>query len=145
MDYTHDMQDSFDSKATPIKEPSVKAYHTFNDMRFFNFPLANGTQVQTCPAALGYGFAAGTSDWPGPLDFTQGANSTMGQNPLWAVVSGVLSTPTPQQKAVCLLIYPYLTVYDLKRLTTQIVSRTKTNFVECRAFGISICMVTQHS
>jgi neutral ceramidase len=69
-------------------------------MRFFKFPLADGTIVQTCPAALGYGFAAGTTDWPGPLDFTQGANSTMGQNPLWAVVSGVLSTPTPEQRAV---------------------------------------------
>ena len=93
-------QDSFDSNSTPVTEPSVKAYHTFKDMRFYKFPLANGTIAQTCPAALGYGFAAGTTDWPGPLDFTQGANSTLGQNPLWAVVSGVLSTPTAEQKAV---------------------------------------------
>lgn len=31
-------------------------------MRYYKFPLANGTIVQTCPAGLGYGFAAGTTD-----------------------------------------------------------------------------------
>lgn len=69
-------------------------------MRYYKFPLTNGTVVQTCPAALGYGFAAGTSDWPGPLDFTQGNNDSNAQNPFWAVVSGVVSTPSPNQKAV---------------------------------------------
>jgi len=70
-------------------------------MRFFKFPLANGSIAQSCPAALGYAFAAGTTDWPGPLDFTQGNNNSMSQNPFWAIVSGVVSTPTPEQKAVC--------------------------------------------
>lgn len=52
--------------------------------------------MQTCPAALGYSFAAGTSDGPGAFDFTQndpGAPS----NPLWSVVSGLLRVPTAQQ------------------------------------------------
>lgn len=99
-------QDSFETKSTPVKDPSVKAYHTFNDMRFFKFPLANGSIAQSCPAALGYAFAAGTTDWPGPLDFTQGNNNSMSQNPFWAIVSGVVSTPTPEQKAVCPLQWP---------------------------------------
>lgn len=79
---------------------SVKAYHTFNDMRFFKFPLSNGTVVQSCPAALGYAFAAGTSDWPGPLDFTQSNNDSNSQNPFWKIVSGVVKIPSSEQKAV---------------------------------------------
>lgn len=71
-------------------------------MQYYKFPLANGTTVQTCPAALGYAFAAGTTDWPGPLDFTQNNNNSNNQNPFWAAVSGVLSTPTPEQVAVCI-------------------------------------------
>lgn len=32
-----------------------------------------GTEVvKTCPAAMGFGFAAGTTDGPGAFDFTQG-------------------------------------------------------------------------
>lgn len=52
----------------------------------------------TCPAALGYSFAAGTSDWPGAFDFTQGDSGAPDANPLWRVVSGVLREPTPKQK-----------------------------------------------
>ena len=98
--FSSQFQDSFDSRSTPVKDTSVKAYHTFNDMRYYKFPLANGTTVQTCPAALGYGFAAGTTDGPGPFDFTQGNNDSNVQNPLWQVVSGLLRTPTEEQKKV---------------------------------------------
>lgn len=66
-------------------------------MRFFNFTLPNGTIAETCPAALGYGFAGGTSDGPGAFDFTQNDPDSNSQNPFWALVSGVLSTPTPDQ------------------------------------------------
>ena len=67
-------------------------------MRYFKFPLDNGTVVQTCPAALGYSFAAGTSDGPGAFDFTQG-DSGAPNNPLWQVVSGLLRVPSPAQVA----------------------------------------------
>jgi neutral ceramidase len=66
-------------------------------MQFYSFPLPNGTQVQTCPAALGYGFAGGTTDGPGAFDFIQGDNSSTPQNPFWAAVSGLLTTPTAAQ------------------------------------------------
>lgn len=33
--------------------------------------LPNGNISHTCPAALGYSFAAGTTDGPGQFDFTQ--------------------------------------------------------------------------
>lgn len=67
-------------------------------MRYFKFPLDNGTMVQTCPAALGYSFAAGTTDGPGAFDFTQ-ADSGAPSDPLWEVVSDLLRTPSPEQTA----------------------------------------------
>ncbi|KAL2172144.1 hypothetical protein VTG60DRAFT_145 [Thermothelomyces hinnuleus] len=66
-------------------------------MQYYTFPLDNGTVVQTCPAALGYSFAAGTSDWPGAFDFTQG-DSGSPDNPLWQVVSALLRAPSAKQK-----------------------------------------------
>jgi neutral ceramidase len=68
-------------------------------MQYFQFQLPNGTSVQTCPAALGYAFAAGTTDGPGPFDFTQNEPGTPTANPLWALVSKALKDPTPQQAA----------------------------------------------
>ena len=38
--------------------------------------LANGSTSHTCPPALGYSFAAGTTDGPGEFDFTQVSDST---------------------------------------------------------------------
>ncbi|EPE24469.1 hypothetical protein GLAREA_08321 [Glarea lozoyensis ATCC 20868] len=93
------LYDKFDSVATPVQDASVKAYHTFNDMTFFKFPHSNGSIVQTCPAALGYAFAGGTTDGPGAFDFTQSNNDSNAQNPLWVIVSSVLKAPSPEQKA----------------------------------------------
>ena len=39
--------------------------HSFVDMSNKTVTLANGEVVTTCPAALGYSFAAGTTDGPG--------------------------------------------------------------------------------
>ncbi|KAF4624847.1 hypothetical protein G7Y89_g13319 [Cudoniella acicularis] len=93
------LYDTFDTVATPVQDPSVKAYHTFNDMSYFKFTLPNGTTVQTCPAALGYSFAAGTSDGPGAFDFTQSDNNTNAQNPVWVIVSSVIKAPSAEQVA----------------------------------------------
>ncbi|OAQ73836.1 neutral/alkaline nonlysosomal ceramidase [Pochonia chlamydosporia 170] len=90
---------SLGTSGTAVVGSSVKAFHFFHDMRFWNFTLPNGKQAQTCPAALGYSFAAGTSDWPGAFDFTQGDSGEPNANPLWKLVSGLLRTPTAQQKA----------------------------------------------
>lgn len=87
-------------KMTPIHGSWVKTFHRFHNMSNFHFQLPNGTEVETCPAALGYSFAAGTSDGPGAFDFTQhdgGPNTT---SPVWKVVSGLLKAPSEEQK-VC--------------------------------------------
>lgn len=87
------------NKLAPVRGNWVKSFHTFHNMSNFHFALPNGTEVRTCPAALGYSFAAGTSDGPGAFDFTQhdgGPNTT---SPVWRVVSGLLKAPTEDQKA----------------------------------------------
>lgn len=70
-------------------------------MAYWNFSLPNGTEVTTCPAALGYAFAAGTSDGPGVPGFTQATSHepirTM-QSRLWAFFFGLFSTPSTRQK-----------------------------------------------
>jgi len=92
------LYDSLDSASTAVVGPSVRSFHYFQDMQYYKFPLENGTMVQTCPAALGYSFAAGTSDGPGAFDFTQG-DSGAPNNPLWQIVSGLLRVPSPAQAA----------------------------------------------
>ena len=87
-----------DKSGTPLVGTSVKGFHFFHDMRYWNFQLPNGQMAQTCPAALGYSFAAGTSDWPGAFDFTQGDSGEPNANPIWKVVSGLIKTPTKEQK-----------------------------------------------
>lgn len=77
---------------------TVKSFHFFHDMTFWEFQLPDGTTAKTCPAGLGYSFAAGTSDWPGFADFTQGDSGDPDANPFWAVVSGFLRTPSAEQK-----------------------------------------------
>ncbi|ESZ90091.1 neutral ceramidase precursor [Sclerotinia borealis F-4128] len=92
------LYDTLDTVGTPVVDGSVKSFHFFQDMQFYDFPLANGSIVQTCPAALGYSFAAGTSDGPGAFDFTQN-DPGVPSNPLWSVVSGLLKVPSAQQVA----------------------------------------------
>lgn len=52
-----------------------------------------GEYFKTCNAALGYSFAAGTTDGPGAFDFTQGStNSTQ----LWNAVRNLLRKPSDE-------------------------------------------------
>jgi neutral ceramidase len=92
------LYDSLGQKGTPITGSSVKSFHTFQDMSNFIFPLANGTYVRTCPAALGYSFAAGTSDGPGAFDFTQNDPNAPNASPVWRVVSGLIKAPSKHQQ-----------------------------------------------
>mmetsp|Transcript_3603 Transcript_3603/g.7287 ORF Transcript_3603/g.7287 Transcript_3603/m.7287 type:complete len:703 (+) Transcript_3603:1028-3136(+) len=84
------------SKATEKLEGKVDYRHSFLDMRNKEVVLSDGSTGRTCPAALGYSFAAGTTDGPGMFDFTQGTNSS---SPFWNVVSGFISKPTEEEKA----------------------------------------------
>jgi neutral ceramidase len=74
---------------------NVAFRHSFVDMSNRNVTLENGDVVRTCPAALGYGFAAGTTDGPGEFDFRQGQNTS---NPFWNLIGGFLSPPSGEQK-----------------------------------------------
>ena len=82
-----------------VNGPSVKSLHTFQDFSVLNFTHPNGSHVSTCPAALGYSFAAGTTDGPGAFDFKQNNTGSPNANPVWSVVSGFLRTPSPEQNA----------------------------------------------
>lgn len=83
----------------PVKGPWVKSFHIFHDMSNFTFALHNGSVVSTCPAALGYSFAAGTSDGPGVFDFTQHDGDPSNTSPIWKVVSNFLKEPSDEQRA----------------------------------------------
>lgn len=93
-----DLYDALDAQATPVVGSTVKSYHFFNNMSYWEFDLPNGTTVHTCPAALGNSFAAGTTDWPGAFDFTQ-SDSGAPDNPFWNAVAYLLKTPGPKQVA----------------------------------------------
>ena len=88
------------SSQTPVSGDSgiVRSLHSFVDFGAgYKFKLANGTEKQTCKAALGFSFAGGTTDGPGFADFVQndpGAPS----NPFWLIVRGFLRTPSAEQK-----------------------------------------------
>ncbi|KAI1332745.1 Neutral/alkaline nonlysosomal ceramidase [Xylariaceae sp. FL0255] len=90
------LYDEMEHSPKPIRGNWVKSFHTFHNMTHYQFELPNGTQVTTCPAALGYSFAAGTSDGPGAFDFTQNANSS-NNSPVWKVVSGMIKAPSEEQ------------------------------------------------
>ncbi|KAI1100091.1 neutral ceramidase [Jackrogersella minutella] len=98
-DGARSVYDSLDSTGTAVVGSTVKSFHFYHDMAFWNFQLENGTQVQTCPAALGYSFAAGTTDGPGAFDFTQADSGEPSASPVWEIVKDLLHAPTPQQQA----------------------------------------------
>lgn len=62
--FEHGLKLFNDPKSTRLMGP-VSFRHSFVDMSDRNVTLANGEIARTCPAALGYSFAAGTTDGPG--------------------------------------------------------------------------------
>ncbi|KAK2432055.1 Neutral ceramidase 1 [Trifolium repens] len=73
--------------------------HTFIDFSKLEVNVSsNGASkvVKTCPAAMGFGFAAGTTDGPGAFDFRQGDDQG---NPFWKLVRNLLKTPDQEQIA----------------------------------------------
>jgi neutral ceramidase len=77
----------------------VKAFHFFQDMNYFTFQLPTGETKQTCPPALGYSFAAGTTDGPGPAGFYQNDPNKPNANPIWQLASAFLKEPSEKQAA----------------------------------------------
>jgi neutral ceramidase len=62
--YEHGTKMFNDAKSERLRG-DVTFRHSFVDMSNRNVTLAHGDVVTTCPAALGYSFAASTTDGPG--------------------------------------------------------------------------------
>lgn len=70
--------------------------HSFVDFPSLNVTLPDSSSTTLCRPSMGYSFAAGTTDGPGMLKFTQGTTSG---NPFWDKVRDFLSTPTEEEIA----------------------------------------------
>lgn len=66
------------NKASEQLTGNIEYRHTYIDFSQLEVTLpkkGGGSEVvKTCPAAMGFGFAAGTTDGPGAFDFKQGDN-----------------------------------------------------------------------
>ncbi|XP_004294230.1 PREDICTED: neutral ceramidase [Fragaria vesca subsp. vesca] len=86
------------NKASEQLTGKIEYRHTYIDFSQLEVALpkkGGGSEVvKTCPAAMGFGFAAGTTDGPGAFDFKQGDNKG---NPFWRLVRNVLKTPGQEQ------------------------------------------------
>lgn len=86
----------YETANTPVTG-NVNYRHMFVSMTNYTV-IENGKVIgKTCPGAMGYSFAAGTSDGPGAFNFTQGDNRT--SNPYWNFLAGFIAKPTPEQIA----------------------------------------------
>ncbi|KAA8543789.1 hypothetical protein F0562_022034 [Nyssa sinensis] len=85
------------NKASEQLKGKVDYRHTYLDFSKIDvtLPKQGGSEVvKTCPAAMGFAFAAGTTDGPGAFDFTQGDDQG---NPFWELVRNLLKTPNKEQ------------------------------------------------
>jgi len=87
-----------DTDAMEALEGPIQFAHQFVDMPNYEVdiedPVAGTKKVKLCKPAMGYSFAAGTTDGPGAFDFTQGTNTS---NPFWNLVSGLIKKPSEEQ------------------------------------------------
>ena len=83
---------------TPVVGDEVKWVHQYIDFGApYTFTGSDGKQKRTCKAALGYSFAAGTTDGPGQFDFKQNDPSPP-DDPLWNIVRDLLKKPSKEQE-----------------------------------------------
>ncbi|KAL3877147.1 hypothetical protein ACJMK2_034896 [Sinanodonta woodiana] len=82
------------STAEQLLTGPVDFRHTYTDMSNVEVKLNATYTAKTCKPAMGYSFAAGTTDGPGAFNFTQG--STMG-DVFWNIVRDFLHPPTDAQ------------------------------------------------
>lgn len=74
----------------------VRVVHQYVNMpeqsaEFYNETTGKSEEVHACVPAMGYSFAAGTTDGPGSFAFEQGTKTS---NPFWNTVRNFLATPT---------------------------------------------------
>ncbi|KAG0484124.1 hypothetical protein HPP92_012208 [Vanilla planifolia] len=83
--------------ATEKIKGKVDYHHTYLDLSNLEvaIPSIDGQKIgRTCPAAMGFAFAAGTTDGPGAFDFKQGDDKG---NAFWKLVRNFLKTPSKEQ------------------------------------------------
>jgi len=90
----------FYDKTYNLVSGPVDFIHQYIDMSNQTVTLQGrrgGTQkVKTCKAAMGFSFAAGTTDGPGAFDFSQ--SDTTG-NAFWDAIRNLIKKPTPELEA----------------------------------------------
>lgn len=93
--------EQMDVDATSIVgSAQVSSFHVYQGLSNFIFQSPfNSSTLSTCPAAMGYSFAAGTTDGPGEFDFTQNGSGPAEKNPLWRVARAFIHEPSKEQKA----------------------------------------------
>ncbi|XP_063992674.1 neutral ceramidase [Diachasmimorpha longicaudata] len=77
---------------------SVRVVHRYVSMpgqkgQFYNETTGQTEEVEACLPAMGYSFAAGTTDGPGSFAFEQGTTTT---NPVWNAVRNFVAAPTKE-------------------------------------------------
>jgi neutral ceramidase len=89
--------DLFNSASEEI-QGKIDYRHTYLDFSQLEVSVSTSTGdkqvVKTCPASMGFAFAAGTTDGPGAFDFKQGDDKG---NPFWRLVRNLLKTPGKEQ------------------------------------------------
>ncbi|XVE69646.1 hypothetical protein DITRI_Ditri10aG0006900 [Diplodiscus trichospermus] len=82
------------NSATKQLSGKIDYRHTYLNFSNIEVELNENTVVKTCPAALGPGFAAGTTDGPGVFGFQQGDTKI---NKLWKQLRDLLKEPSQYQ------------------------------------------------
>lgn len=83
-----------------VGSSQVGFFHVYQDLSNYTFQSPfNSSTLATCSAAMGFSFAAGTTDGSGQFDFTQNNSSPAETNPLWYVVRDFVHRPSEDQKA----------------------------------------------
>ncbi|KAI9599014.1 Neutral/alkaline nonlysosomal ceramidase [Syncephalis fuscata] len=95
----------YDGTPQKVLSGPVDFRHMYLDMSNAPFTYDNGTTGTTCPAAMGYAFAAGTTDGPGQFNFYQGQDTS---NPLWNTVGAVVTKAPNAKQVACQYPKPIL-------------------------------------
>lgn len=96
-----DLYDQMDFNPIPIIGSSnVASFHVYQNLSgyIFESPFDSRT-LTTCSAALGFSFAAGTTDGPGKFDFTQNSTGPADSNPVWYAARAFVHRPSKEQQA----------------------------------------------
>ncbi|KAF3405321.1 Neutral ceramidase [Talaromyces pinophilus] len=96
-----ELYEQLDTNGTQIVgSSSVSSFHVYHNFTGYEFPSPfNGSTLTTCYAALGFSFAAGTTDGPGDFDFTQNGTGPAESNPVWYVARAFIHQPSAEQQA----------------------------------------------